>query len=199
MIAFGCASTDERRFRAGAARAIEEAAEPDSPLLRRHVYDSIADSYGEMLAAAAGYEDLEALVLFDQSVSRADPQLPARLRALLAASPDVAVIGAGATPGVHEVEAVGGALLALSAWAVRELRCDASVSGALDALAMDLCFQARARGRRVLASGALGVAPVSRVELEPPERRAWLRSAVAVRRKWRADHIPSFGSVSPGS
>lgn len=193
MIAFGCASTDEREFRAGAARAIEGASENDSLLMRRHAGGSLAAAYDEMLAEAAEHDDLEAVALVGQSICRLDSDLAARLRRLLAAGPDVAVVGAAPAGGAREVESVGGSLLVLSARAARELRCDESVSGALGPLAMDLCFQARARGGRVVASGALHLGRASPRYLSPEERRAWLRASVAARRKWGAELIPPTG------
>lgn len=189
MIAFGCATSDERQFRAGAANAIEAVAERDSLLLRRQVGDSFAAPCDDMLAEAAGHDDLEALVLVDQSVPRLDVELPTRLRGALAASADVAVIGMADVAGAREVEAVGGAVLALSAWAARELRCDPSVSGALDPLALDLCLQARARGRRVVALEALGAASGERWPWPAAERHAWVQSIAAARRKWGASLV----------
>lgn len=184
MIAFACVSSDERRFRAGAARAIESVAETDSLLMRRHVPGSGPRPYAELLAEAARHDDLEALALLDQSVSWVGGELLAELRRLLATGSDVALIGAASVAGAREVESVGGPLLALSPWATRELHCETSVSDALEALAIDLSYQARARGRRVLASGALEVACADGSDLTPAERRARLRSTVAARRKW---------------
>jgi hypothetical protein len=195
MIAFGCATTDERLFRAGAAVAIEAAADRDSLLMRRRVEGSFAGPYDEMMAEAAGHGDLEALVLVGQSVSRLAGDLPARARALLAADPAVAVVGPAAVEGAREVESVGGALLVLSAWAVRELRCDPSVSDALDPLAIDLCFQARARGRRVVGSDALGTEAGERRAWPAAERRAWVRSFAAAQRKWGSRVAPRLSAT----
>lgn len=195
MIAFGCATTDEREFRAGAAQAIEAVAESSSLLMRRAADGAFAVPYDEMLAEAASHDDLEAVVLLGQCVSGLDSELPAWVRGLLAASDDVAVVGAGTVGGAQEVESVGGTVLVLSAWAASELSCDAAVCGALDPLAMDLGLQARARGRRVVASGALSAVCRERWARPAAERRAWIRSMAAVRAKWGTSAIPEGSAV----
>lgn len=214
MIAFGCATTSEREYRAYAARTTERLAESDSLLMRRHGCDSIHAPYNEMLEQAAGRDDLEAIVLLHQDLSIVDDGFMAKIRAILAMAPDVAVIGnAGArnppglawwegesygeiespvlvpggsrvvySQGVHEVDCVDGMLLVLSAWAARELRFDDRLAGPLDGYDMDICFQARARGRRVVAGG-LGVRHFSTYQ-DFFDRRRWVRAAVALERKW---------------
>ena len=165
MIAFGCATTSEEEYALYAGPSIRRLAEPDSLLMRRHGYDSIHDPYNEMLAEASARDDLEAVVLPHQDMAIDDPHFLAKIRALLAASPDVAVIGAAGacevpglpwwegeelrgrveapamvpggtrldySRGAHEVQAVDGMLLVLSAWAARELRFDRSLAGSLD-------------------------------------------------------------------
>jgi Glycosyltransferase like family len=93
VIAFGSATTNEREYRAYAAPTVERLAEADSLLMRRHGCDSIHQPYNEMLAEAAEHDDLEAVVLLHQDVSIEDDLFLPRVRALLAASDDVAVIG----------------------------------------------------------------------------------------------------------
>ena len=93
VISFGCATTDEREYRAYAAPTIERLAEPDSLLMRRHDCDSIHEPYNDMLAEAAEHADLEAVVLLHQDVSIEDELFLPKVRALLAASDEVAVIG----------------------------------------------------------------------------------------------------------
>lgn len=74
-------------------------AEHDSLLMRRHGYDSIQEPYNEMLAEAAGHDDLEAVVLLHQDVAIEDERFLGKVRALLAASEDVAVIGSAGALG----------------------------------------------------------------------------------------------------
>jgi Glycosyltransferase like family len=222
MIAFGCATTDEREFRAYAAPAIERVAETDSLLMRRHGYPSIHEPYNEMLDQAARRDDLEAVVLLHQDLSIDDDRFLDKVRGVLAASPDIAIVGAvGASGvdglawwegaeshgyfdspvlvpggsqmvysrGVHEVDSVDGMLLVLSAWAARELRFDAELAGPLDGYDMDVCLQARARGRKVVAGG-LQVSHYTTYE-GFFDRARWLRAAVALRRKWDSGLVPS--------
>jgi Glycosyltransferase like family len=101
MIAFGCATNDEGQFRAYAAPSIERVAEPGSLLMRRHGYGSIHEPYNEMLDQAAQREDLEAVVLLHQDLSIDDDGFLAKVRGMLAASPDVAIIGAAGARGVR--------------------------------------------------------------------------------------------------
>jgi GT2 family glycosyltransferase len=68
-------------------------AESGSLVLRRHGYDSIQEPYNEMLAEVASHEDLEAIVLLHQDVLIRDALFLDKVRALLAASDEIAVIG----------------------------------------------------------------------------------------------------------
>ena len=56
-----------------------------------------------------------------------------------------------ATAAEGDVDALDGLLLVLSPWAVRELRCDTATFTGFHAYDVDLCLQARAAGRRVVA------------------------------------------------
>jgi hypothetical protein len=213
MIAFGCATTDEEEYRRRAAPSIARLAEPSSLLMRRHGFDSIHAPYNEMLAEAAGRNDLEALVLIHQDLSIDEDGFLAKVRGLLATRPEVAVIGAAGARGVrglawwegdcrgrvhapvlvpgggtsvyshghHEVESVDGMLLVLSAWAVRELRFDRGI-GPFDGYDMDICLQARERGRRVLVAD-VEVSHYVRYE-SFFDRERWIEGAVALQRKW---------------
>jgi hypothetical protein len=215
MIAFGCATTDDRQFKAYAGPSIERVAESDSVLMRRHGYGSIHEPYNEMLEQVARREDLEAIVLLHQDLSIDDEHFVAKLRGILAASSEIAIAGAAGardvgglawweggeshgrfdspvlvpggsrmvySRGVHEVDSVDGMLLVLSAWAARELRFDGELSGPLDGYDMDICLQARARGRRVVAGG-LDVSHYTTYD-GFFDRRRWARAAVALQRKW---------------
>jgi len=215
MIAFGCATTDEQQYRAWAAPSIERIAEADSVQMRRHGHGSIHEPYNEMLDEAARWDDLEAMVLLHQDLEIDDEHFMAKLRGILAASPEIAIVGAAGardvdglawweggesygsfdspilvpggsrmtySHGVHEVDSVDGMLLVLSAWAVRELRFDGELSGPLDGYDMDICLQARARGRKVVAGG-LEVSHHTTYE-GFFDRRRWVRAAVALQRKW---------------
>ena len=220
MIAFGCATTSESEYRAFAEPSIRRLAERGSLVMRRHGYDSIQEPYNEMLARAGERDDLEAVVLLHQDLSIEDPFFLGKLRSLLAASDDVAVIGAVGARGVdslawwdgeeshghvdvpamvpggtrldfsrgaHEVDAVDGLLLVLSAWAARELRFDADLSGPLDGYDTDICLQARAHGKRVVV-GDFDVA--HHVQVDFFDRERWARAAVALRRKWAPERVP---------
>jgi hypothetical protein len=84
--------------------------------------------------------------------------------------------------GAHEVDSVDGMLLVLSPWAVRELRFDRALAGALDGYDLDICLQAREQGKRVVATG-FGVSHHVTYD-EFYDRQRWIEAAAAVQRKW---------------
>jgi hypothetical protein len=188
VIAFGTIINEPEAYRLYTEPGIRRAAEPDSVVLPFAAVSTITRSYNIVLDAAAVY-DLEALVLLHPHTELADPDLCARVRAILS-DPDVAIAGAAggsgapgigwwdgrvsAAPGTHHyavhgggelpafgwaypvaplgpVDAVDGALLVFSPWAVRNLRFDEAlrVGYGYDT---DLCRQARAAGRKVVTA-----------------------------------------------
>lgn len=101
MIAFGCATTNEEEYLAYADPSVRRVAEPDSLAMRRHGYDSIHEPYNEMLAEASASDDLEAVVLLHQDLTIEDEFFLAKVRTILAASEEVAVIGVAGARGVR--------------------------------------------------------------------------------------------------
>lgn len=174
MIAFGCATTSEETFRAGAAEAIERSAERDSPLLRRHGHDddAIGALCNEMLDWAAAQDDLEAFVLLAEEAAAEDGSLAARVRRWLATRPDDAVIA-------------GDGAVVLPPRAARELRFDAALAVPFDCAVADLRHQTGARGYTVVAHD-LGLTRTSPCK-QLGDRARLVRGHVAVRRKWEAD------------
>jgi len=221
MIAFGCATLSDEEYRVYAGPSIERLAEPGALVMRRDGFNSIQEPYNEMLAEASTHEDLEAVVLLHQDVSIDDDDFLAKVRAILAASDEIALVGTmGATGvhglawwegethrgnvdspvmvpggvrirhsrGAHEVEAIDGMLLVFSPWAAAELRFDEELSGPLDGYDVDICMQARARGRRVV----VGDFDVAHYALEDfLDRERWVRAAIALQRKWSPDLVPT--------
>jgi len=192
MIAFACATTDEREFRAYAAPATARVAEESSLLLRRHRVTERARAYNEMIAIAAEREDLEALVLIDQGVTIESDGFLADLRALLSAGEDIAVIGAGDSP-AKEVATVGGELVVLTARFCSTLRFDPRLSVSPDAAVADLCMAARTAGGRIVAA-PLGVVPKPRFELRSARRA---RAGAALRRKWHLEPNAEGAGLGP--
>jgi len=83
--------------------------------------------------------------------------------------------------GEGRADAVDGLLLVLSPWAVRTLRFDERFAPFFHGYDIDLCFQARARGRRVVVAD-LDVA--HHAELDFFDRRTWVPAYVLWHRKW---------------
>jgi hypothetical protein len=83
--------------------------------------------------------------------------------------------------GTGEVEAVDGFVMALSPWAIRNLRFDESLAGN-HGYDLDLCLQARAAGRKVVTADLRVVHHHSLELLSDPER--WIEAHIAVAEKW---------------
>jgi GT2 family glycosyltransferase len=177
MIAFGSAVNDRDEYESIALPGIRRAAAPDSAILARYGWDSIQRPYNDMLDEAAGYDDLEALVLLHQDLELSDDSLLRRLRPLLA-QPDVGVVGLfgarqvplhcwtkaeklfgwASTPpiqthhsaGCYEVEVVDGSLLAIAPWVVRALRFSEALAADFHGYDVDFCLRVRAAGGRVI-------------------------------------------------
>ncbi len=80
-----------------------------------------------------------------------------------------------------EVDAVDGFVMALSPWAVRDLRFDESLGGN-HGYDVDLCLQARAAERKVVTADLRVIHHHSLELLDEPE--AWIRAHAALAEKW---------------
>ena len=214
MIGFGiCVGSQERADR-WARPGIERSGDPSSPLLVRTGQRSICAAYNSILEEASGW-DLDALVLIHDDVELRDGALGNKLRSLFADS-SVGVVGAvgarnvrslawwegqcrGRAPdtfrpndyggGTHEADTVDGLLLALSPWAMRNVRFDQTHFGRFHGYDADYCFQLRAHGRTVLVTdldlyhhtkGGYG------------NHLAWKQADMMWQRKWR------YSPATPG-
>jgi hypothetical protein len=101
-----------------------------------------------------------------------------------------------APPYAHtgEVETLDGFLLALSPWAVRNLRFDESL-GEFHGYDLDFCLQAREAGRKVVTADfrAIHHRPLEMV----PDPERWVEAHVAVAEKWDG-RMPGIGDA-PGT
>jgi hypothetical protein len=176
MIAFAVCVGSEEKLREYAQPGLQLACEADSAVAEVTTETSIFSAYNEVLDVFAPREDLEALVLLHEDVEIVDTQFCAKVRRRLA-EPDVAVIGAIGAIGVeslawwqadgrgrvlesrglvdfggenHDVDSVDGLMLVLSPWAVRNLRFDDETFTGFHGYDADICFQARAAGKRVV-------------------------------------------------
>jgi hypothetical protein len=86
--------------------------------------------------------------------------------------------------GCHEVDALDGMLHVLSPWAARELRYDVSVNaGGVHGCDVDICFQARAAGRKVVVDELSTVHHQGR-EVLGADTEEWVEAHVRFARKW---------------
>jgi Glycosyltransferase like family len=83
-----------------------------------------------------------------------------------------------------EVDAIDGCLIALSPWAVRNLRFDEAL-GSSHGYDVDICLQARAAGKKVVADDLRVVHHHSLELLGDPEE--WVRAHVALADKWEGE------------
>jgi hypothetical protein len=101
-----------------------------------------------------------------------------------------------APPYAHtgEVETLDGFLLALSPWAVRNVRFDESL-GDFHGYDLDFCLQVREAGRKVVTADfrAIHHRPLEML----PEPEAWVAAHVAVAEKWDG-RMPGIGAA-PGT
>ncbi len=175
MIAYGVCVGSEEKYQACARPGLRACASPDAPVAECRDADSIFTAYNQVLDVFAEQPDLEALVLLHEDVELRDAHFEAKVRRALA-DDSVAVVGViGArsvtslawwegegrgrcaeTRGViafegggADVDVVDGLLLVLSPWAARNLRFDETGFHGFHGYDADICFQARAAGRRV--------------------------------------------------
>lgn len=178
MIAFAACIADRDKFTRFALPGLRRAMESDSPFAELSTTTSIHEAYNEALEHFATVDGLEALVLLHEDVELFDPAFGTLVRDALA-DPEVAIVGAIGARGVRSlawwegemagrvdesrgridhgfadvtVDSVDGLLLVLSPWAVRNLRCDTHTFTGFHAYDVDLCFSARAAGKRVVVA-----------------------------------------------
>ena len=208
MIAFAIAVADPTTYASAAVPGLRRAAEPDSPIAELTAdRGSLHACYDEALEHFAALDDLEALVLLHQDTELLDHDFCARVRAELA-DPEVAVCGVVGARGVHrldwwagelvgrvaetrgvvaglpapdDADAVDGLLLVLSPWAVRRLRFAHPGADGFDGYDVDLCFQARAAGRRVRV---MDTAVHHHCRADRTCDEAWHRAAGRFRERW---------------
>ena len=96
-------------------------------------------------------------------------------------------LGKEADSGPGEVDALYGVMLALSPWAVRNLRLDESI-GMLHGYDFDICRQARAAGRKVLTAD-LGIAHHHSLDLVT-DIEIWAAAHMRAAEKWETGAPP---------
>lgn len=210
MIAFAACIANQETFTTRALPGLRRVMEPDSPFAELTTTTSIHEAYNEALEHFAQAPDLEALVLMHEDVELFDPQFCMLVRRALA-DPDVAIVGAiGArdvrslawwdgeqagrvaeTRGIADhgfdrvdVDAVDGMLLILSPWAVRELRFDTATFTGFHAYDLDICFSARAAGRKVIVAD---LPLMHYTKTGYGDKDAWRAADRAFRAKWGLD------------
>jgi hypothetical protein len=102
LIAFGSAITDPAAYDSYALPGIRAAGEPGSEVFALEAVGNVCRSNNLLLDAAGAREDLEALVLVEEHVELAEPDLCAKVRAALS-DPDVAVVGCMGATGVSSI------------------------------------------------------------------------------------------------
>jgi SAM-dependent methyltransferase len=212
VIAYATCVGDPEKFRRVCLPGVKRAARPQDILIEAEHEHSIFAAYNEVLDAVRDRDDLEALVLLHEDTEVTDPQFRDLLRRHLA-DPDVAIVGAVGARGIrslawweaecfgrvvetrglvdfgggtHDVDTVDGLVMALSPWAVRNLRFDDATYDGFDAYDADLCAQARAAGKRVVVTELPVVHRHSRVGTEraSSDGGSFERNDATFRAKW---------------
>ena len=99
MIAFGCPITLPDEYERWAGPSIRRCAEPDSVVLEQTGHGSIQDGLNAILDTAAGYADLEAVVLLHQDVELNDPGILGTIRRVFS-DPAIGILGTAGARGV---------------------------------------------------------------------------------------------------
>jgi SAM-dependent methyltransferase len=178
VIAYAACIGSPDKFRTVCLPGLQRVVQPDDLVIEAEHERSIFAAYNEVLDAVRERDDLEALVLLHEDTEVADPGFPSLVRRHVAQE-DVAVVGTVGARGItglswwegdcfgrvletrgaidfgggtHDVETVDGLVMALSPWAVRNLRFDEDSYDGFDAYDADFCAQARAAGKRVVVT-----------------------------------------------
>ncbi|WP_167042529.1 glycosyltransferase [Salinibacterium sp. ZJ454] len=174
MIAYGICIGTEAKYDTVAKPSLELYA-PTSTVFERRDQSSIFKAYNSILDEARR-ANVQGLVLMHEDVELLEPIEGVLIREF--ADPTVAIVGAiggkgvrsvrwsksaerfGRAPdtfhgandlggGSHDVDLVDGLLLALSPWAIHNLRFDEARFRGFHAYDADICMQARQEGKRV--------------------------------------------------
>jgi hypothetical protein len=220
VIAFAACIADRDKFARFALPGLRRAMEPGSPFAALSTTTSIHEAYNEALDHFATVDGLEALVLLHEDVELFDPAFGSIVRTALA-EPDVAIVGAIGARGVRslawwegemvgcvaesrgqidhgfadvEVDAVDGLLLVLSPWAVRNLRFDTDTFCGFHAYDVDLCFSARAAGRRAIVAN---VPLMHHTKGGYGDKAVWDAANAAFQAKWGlGPGVPEAGATA---
>lgn len=198
---------DQAKYDQCVVPGLRRCVEPDSVVATVATQTSIHKAYNEALEHFAAADGLEALVLMHEDVEILAEDFCDRVRAVLA-DDGVAICGPVGARGITgldwwegevagrigetrglldkgfdppDVDGLDGLMLVLSPWAVRELRCDDVTYTGFHAYDLDLCFAARAAGRRVVVAD-LPVMHYTKTGFGDQE--AWLAADAAFKRKW---------------
>ena len=88
-----------------------------------------------------------------------------------------------------EVDAIDGVLIAMSPWAVANLRFDESLGGLLHGYDFDICCQARAAGRKVVTADLRVMHHHSKTLISDIED--WVDAYVKIAEKWQTEIAPA--------
>lgn len=175
MIVYGICIGSQDQYGRIARPGLEASASHGATIIEARDQTSICAAYNGFIDSVADDPSLEALVLLHDDVELRDRQFEQKVRSALA-DDGVAIIGAigaidvknlawwegtgrgrcaetrdtidfGGLP--SNVDSADGLLLVLSPWAVQHLRFDEATFGGFHGYDADICFQARAAGRRV--------------------------------------------------
>jgi hypothetical protein len=210
MIAFGICVGPSDRFERVCQPALTALA-PDCEVVALRQQRSIASAYNQILDRYVGRTDIQAVVLIHDDVELVDTTWQQTLLSALTA-PDVAIVGVIGASGrggmawftrqhkfghVTEphnsydfertptaVDVLDGLFLAMSPWAIENLRFDEHRYPAFHGYDSDICAQARAQGREVLVSPIDVVHHTAGAFGSTRSYEDWIRAGLAWRLRW---------------
>lgn len=179
MITYGVCAGPSGKVERFAGPSIERIKQPEDEAIVLFDQSSIFDAYNEVLRRARRQSSLDAVVLLHDDVELRDDLVREKLCTLFADETIAVggVIGASGVnslrwweydtrgkvtedrfgvidfgAGLHEVDMVDGLFLALSPWAVTNLAFDSRTFRGFHGYDGDICFAARAHGRKVVVA-----------------------------------------------
>lgn len=176
MFAFGVCVGDDNKYQVYARVGILGVSEPDSVVIELRDQVSIHAAYNAILDNVRGMAGLEGLILLHDDLEIKDRDLLTKLRAIFS-DPEIAIVGAIGAVGVttlswwigekrgvlsesrftvdhvdtpRDVDMVDGSFICMSPWGVETLKFDEANYDGFHGYDADICFAARAKGRRVV-------------------------------------------------
>lgn len=176
MFVFGICIGSEEKYKNCVLSSISKFIESGAIIVETRNQESIHLAYNSIINKVSEFNNVEGLILLHDDMEVRDSHLLQKLSKAFQ-SPDVAIVGAvgsvnvstlawwlGEVRGVmrdtfrkvervdgpHEVDTVDGSFFVMSPWAIKNIRFDSDGYGGFHGYDADICFSARAAGKKVI-------------------------------------------------